>query len=215
LKEQRANAAEAQIPTQPSPDETAPSSPDTGSIAALPDPTPITTLTGGDPVAFCRAIPSTRLSVTGWAVAVLQGDPADAGRSDLAYGPLLTQDLPSYLRAAPQELQAKAQPIFDRANDAVASLRALGLKDRDIKKIANSTSDALLGPDKPDGATVRDKELKQIEKQLQKKKIDPAQLGPAANGFLASHGDPTPLMDLGNVPRDVALAAGLTCANER
>ena len=210
LKEQRANAAEAQIPTQPPPDETVPSAPDTGSVAALPEPTTITTLTGGDPTAFCRAIPSTRLSVTGWAVAVLQGDPADAGRSDLAYAPLLTKDLPSYLRFAPQELQAKAQPIFDRENDAVASLRALGLKNRDLKRIAKSTSDALLGPDKPDGATVRDMILKQIEK-----KIDPAQLNQAATDFLAAHGDPAPLMDLGNVPRDVAVAAGLTCANER
>jgi hypothetical protein len=126
------------------------------------------------------------------------------------YAPLLAQDLRSYVRVAPQELQAKAQPILDRANDAVASLRALGLKDRDIKRLANATSDALLGPDKPDGTTVRDKVLKQIEK-----KIDPAQLSQAANDFLASHGDPTPLMDLGFVPRDVAIGAGLPCANER
>lgn len=211
LKEERAKAAEAQVPTQPPPGETtAPGTPDVGSITPLPEPTTITTLTGGDPVAFCRTIPSARLSVTGWAVAILQGDPADAGRSDLVYGPLLAQDLRSYVGVAPQELQAKAQPILDRANDAVATLRSLGLKDRDIKRLANATSDALLAPDKPDGTTVRDKELKQIEK-----KIDPAQLETAASDFLASHGDPTPLMDLGFVPRDVAIAAGLTCANER
>jgi hypothetical protein len=179
-------------------------------VAPLPEPTPIATLTGGDPVAFCRAIPSTRLSVTAWAVAVLQGDPAAAGRSDLAYAPLLARDLPSYIRVAPQELQAKAQPILDRANDAVASLRALGLKDRTIKRLADSTSDALLGPDKPDQATVRDDVLKQIEK-----KIDPAQLDQAANDFLASHGDPTPLMDLGSVSREVGVAAGLPCAAQR
>jgi hypothetical protein len=211
LKEERANAAEAGIPTQPPPDETtAPGTPDAGSVAPLPEPTPIATLTGGDPVAFCRAIPSTRLSVTAWAVAVLQGDPAAAGRSDLAYAPLLARDLPSYIRVAPQELQAKAQPILDRANDAVASLRALGLKDRTIKRLADSTSDALLGPDKPDQATVRDDVLKQIEK-----KIDPAQLDQAANDFLASHGDPTPLMDLGSVSREVGVAAGLPCASQR
>jgi len=216
LKEERAKAAEAQIPTQTSPDETAPSgSPDVGSVAPLPEPTTITTLTGGDPVAVCRALPSVKLSVTAWAVAALQGDPGDAGRSDLAYAPLLTNDLPSYLRVAPQELQSKAQPIFDRAKDAVASLRALGFKDRDIKRLADSTSDALLGPDHPDGTTVRDKVLKQIEKQIERKKGDPGQLGQAANDFLASHGDPTPLMDLGFVPQDVATAAGLPCANER
>ena len=211
LKEERTKSAEAQIPAQPPPDETTtPGTPDTGSVAPLPEPTTITTLTGGDPVAFCRQIPSTTLSVTAWAVAALQGDPAAAGSSDLAYAPLLARNLPSYIRAAPQELQAKAQPILDRANDAVASLRALGLEDRDIKRLANATSDALLGPDKPDGGTVRDQVLKQIEK-----KVDPTQLNQAANDFLASHGDPTPLMDLGFVPRDVAIAAGLPCANQR
>jgi hypothetical protein len=210
LKEERAKAAEAQIPTQPPPGETAPSSPDVGSVAPLPEPTTITTLTGGDPVAFCRAIPSTKLSATQWAVAILQGDPADAGRSDLAYAPLLAHDLGSYVKVAPQELQARAQPILDRANDAVASLRALGLTDRDIKRLANVASDALLAPEKPDGTTVRDQVLKQIEK-----KVDSSQLNQAATDFLAAHGDPTPIMDLGFVPHDVAVAAGLPCASQR
>jgi hypothetical protein len=210
LKEERAKAAEAQVPAQPPPDETAPGTPDAGSVAPLPEPTTIVTLTGGDPVALCREIPSTQLGVTSWAAAALQGDPAAAGRTDLAYAPLLARDLSSYIRVAPEELQAKAQPILDRANDAVASLRALGLKDRAIKRLAGATSDALLGPDKPDSATVRDRVLKQIEKR-----IDAAQLNQAANDFLASHGDPTPLMDLGYVPPDVAIAAGLTCANAR
>jgi hypothetical protein len=211
LKEQRAKANEAQIPAQPPPDATAaPASPDVGSVSPLPEPTEITTLTGGNPAAFCRAQPSTRLSVTGWAVAILQGDPADAGRSDLAYAPLLTQDLSSYVKVAPQELQAHAQPILDREKDAVASLRALGLKDRDIKRLATATSDALLAPGNPDGTTVRDKVLKQIEK-----KIDPAQLSQAANDFLAAHGDPAPLMDLGSVSKEVGVAAGYPCASEK
>lgn len=210
LKEERAKAAEVQATTPPPPGETAaPGAPDVGALAPLPEATVIATLTGGDPVALCREIPSATFSVTGWAVAALQGDPAAAGRSDLAYAPLLARELRSYVRVAPQELQAKAQPILDRANDAVASLRALGLEDRAIKRLAGATSDALLGPDKPDGATVRDQVLKQLEKR-----IDPAQLNQAANDFLASHGDPTPLMDLGNVPQDVAIAAGLPCANE-
>jgi hypothetical protein len=210
LKEERAKANEAQIPAEPPPDATAPASPDVGSVTPLPEPTEITTLTGGNPAAFCRAQPSVRLSVTGWGVAILQGDPADAGRSDLAYAPLLTHDLGSYIKVAPQELQAKAQPILDREKDAVASLRALGLKDRDIKRLANATSDALLGPDNPDGTTVRDKMLKQIEK-----KVDPAQLSQAANDFLAAHGDPTPLMDLGSVSKEVGVAAGYPCASEK
>jgi hypothetical protein len=211
LKEERAKAQEAQIPAAPPPDATAaPASPDVGAVTPLPEPTVITSLTGGNPAAFCRVLPSARLSVTAWAVAILQGQPTDAGLSDLAYAPLLTQDLGAYVKVAPQELQAQAQPILDRESDAVASLRALGLKDRDIKKLASKTSDLLLGPDKPDGTTVRDKLVKQLEK-----KIDAPRLEQAATDFGNAHGDPTSIMDLGSVSREVGIAAGLPCAAGR
>lgn len=211
LKEERAKANEAQIPAQPPPDATAaPASPDVGAVTPLPEPTVITTLTGGNPAAFCRVLPSVRLSVTAWAVAILQGQPAEAGLSDLAYAPLLTQDLGAYIKVAPQELQAQAQPILDRENDAVASLRALGLKDREIKLLATKASDRLLGPDKPDGTTVRDKLVKQLEK-----KIDAPRLEQAATDFGNAHGDPTSIMDLGSVSREVGIAAGLPCAAEK
>ena len=114
------------------------------------------------------------------------------------------------MKVAPQELQAQAQPILDRATDAVASLRALGLKDRDIKKLASSASDLLLGPDKPDGTTVRDKLLKQLEK-----KIDTPRLEQAATDFGNAHGDPTAIMDLGSVSKEVGVAAGYPCAAEK
>ncbi|HEV3135944.1 MAG TPA: hypothetical protein VG348_14730 [Acidimicrobiia bacterium] len=211
LKEERAKANEAQIPASPPPDATsAPASPDVGAVTPLPEPTVITSLTGGNPAAFCRVLPSARLSVTAWAVAILQGQPTDAGLSDLAYAPLLTQDLRSYTKVAPQELQAQAQPILDRENDAVASLRALGLKDRDIKRLASTASDLLLGPDKPDGTTVRDELVKQLEK-----KIDAPRLEQAATDFGNAHGDPTSIMDLGSVSKEVGVAAGYPCAAEK
>ncbi len=89
-------------------------------------------------------------------------------------------------------------------------LRALGLKNADIKRLAKAAPDALLGPDSPDGTAVRAKLLKQIEK-----KVDPQQLRQAATDFLNAQGDPTPLMDLGNVPQEVGIAAGYPCASER
>ena len=210
LKEERTKAAEAGIPAEPPPDTTAPGSPDVGPVTPLPEPTVITTLTGGNPAAFCRVLPSAKLSVTAWAVAILQGQPSDAGLSDLAYAPLLTQDLGAYMKVAPQELQAQAQPILDRATDAVASLRALGLKDRDIKKLASSASDLLLGPDKPDGTTVRDKLVKRLEK-----KIDAPRLEQAATDFGNAHGDPTAIMNLGSVSPEVGIAAGYPCASAK
>src|SRR5436190_982697 len=210
LKEERAKAAEAGIPAEPPPDTTAPGSPDVGPVTPLPEPTVITTLTGGNPAAFCRVLPSAKLSVTAWAVAILQGQPSDTGLSALAYAPLLTQDFGAYMKVAPQELQAQAQPILDRATEAVTSLRALGLKDRDIKKLASSASDLLLGPDKPDGTTVRDKLVKQLEK-----KIDAPRLEQAATDFGNAHGDPTAIMDLGSVSKEVGVAAGYPCAAEK
>ncbi len=127
-------------------------------------------------------------------MAVIQDDPSEAGLADLAYGPALADSLGPYLASAPQELVAKAQPIADRAKAAVDQLRALGLKDRDIKRLAKAAPDALLGPDSPDGTAVRDRLVEQLAK-----KIDPDQLHQAGADFLGAQGDPTPLMDLGVV----------------
>ncbi len=208
LKEQRTRAQEEQIPAPP-PTE-AGAAPDVGAVTPLPEPAVITTLTGGDPARFCRAVPAAKLSITAWAVAVIQDDPSQAGLADLAYGPALVDDLRPYLATAPQELAAKAQPIADRAQAAVDRLLALGLKKADIKRLAKAAPDALLGPASPDGTAVRDKLVKQLEK-----KVDPAQLRQAAADFLVAQGDPTPLMDLGNVSPEVGIAAGYPCASDR
>jgi hypothetical protein len=207
LREDRAKANSAQIPPEPPPHAAAPA-PEPGQVRPLPEPTLITSLTGGNPARFCRVVPSTTLAVSAWAVAVLGADPSEAGLADLAYGPVLARDLGPYVKAAPDELLPHATPILDRANAAVESLRALGLKDRDIKRLAKSASDQLLGPDSPDGTVVRAELIKQLEKT-----VDPAALQQAAADFGAAHGDPTVLMDLGFVPREVGVAAGYPCAS--
>src|SRR5262245_12108971 len=205
LQEERQKAQEQRIPAAPPPQEGA--APDTGSVTALPEPTQITSLTGGNPIRFCRVFRNATLPVTAWAVAVIQDDPTQAGLADLAYGPALVDGLGPYLASAPQELAVKAQPIADRARAAVDRLKALGLKNRDIKRLAKTAPDALLGPASPDGTAVRDKLVKQLEK-----KVDPDQLRQAAADFLAAQGDPTPLMDLGIVSQEVGVAAGYPCA---
>jgi hypothetical protein len=209
LREERTKAQEAQIPTEPPPPEaTAPGSRDVGQVTPIPESTVITTLTGGDPDRFCHVLPETELTVIAWAVAILQADPAEAGVTDLVYAPALSADLQRYVKVAPQELVAQAQPILDRARAAVERLKALGLKNADIKRLAKAAPDALLGADSPDGTAVRAKLVKSLEK-----KIDPEQLRQAGADFLAAQGDPTPLMDLGFVPRDVGVAAGYSCAS--
>jgi hypothetical protein len=208
LREERTKAQEAQIPTEPPPEPGA--TPDPGQVTPLPEASVITTLTGGDPSRFCRVLPAARLTITAWAVAILQGDPAEAGLTDFAYAPALAQDVRSYVDAAPEELASRATPILDRARAAVTSLRTLGLTDGDIKRLAKAAPDALLGPDSPDGTAVRAKLIKSLEK-----KIDPEPLRQAAADFLAAQGDPTPLMDLGFVPQEVGIEAGYPCASER
>ena len=210
LGEERTKAQEAQIPTAPPPESPAPGSPDVGQVTPLPESTVITTLTGGNPARFCRVFPAAELTVTAWAVAILQADPAEAGLADLAYAPALVKDLGPYLATAPEELGAKAQPISDRARAAADTLRTLGLKNADIKRLAKAAPNALLGPDSPDGTAVRAKLLEQIEK-----KVDPQQLRQAATDFLNAQGDPTLLMDLGNVSPEVGVAAGYPCASEQ
>ncbi len=207
LEEDRAKANAAQIPPEPPPHAAAPT-PEPGQVRPLPEPTLFTTLTGGNPARFCRAVPSATLAVSAWAVAVLGADPSEAALADLAYGPVLARNLDPYVKVAPQELVPRATPILDRANAAVEGLRALGLRDRDIKRLANSASDQLLSPDSPDGTVVRAALINQLEK-----KVDPEALRQAAADFGAAHGDPTPLMDLGFVPREVGVAAGYPCAS--
>jgi len=100
LREERTKAQASQIPTAPPPEATAPGSPDVGQVTPIPESTVITTLTGGDPARFCRVFPAAELTITAWAVAILQADPAEAGLADLTYAPALVDDLQPYLAAA-------------------------------------------------------------------------------------------------------------------
>jgi hypothetical protein len=205
--EEQPEKANATQPAEPPPDPGTPASPDVGQAAPLPESTVITTLTGGDPVRFCPALPAAERSAHAWAVAILHAEPVDAGLTDFAFAPLLVRDLRAYVEAAPQELVARADPILQRARDAVASLRALGLRDRDIKRLGSTASDALSGPDSPNSLRVRATLVAALEK-----KVDPERLRQAAVEFSTAHGDATALLDLGFVPPEVAAAAGYSCA---
>jgi hypothetical protein len=93
--------------------------------------------------------------------------------------------------------------------EAVAIRRALGLMDRDINQLANAAPDSLLGPDSPDGTVVRAKRVKQFEKNV----YPGAAKRPRTSS--ATHGDPTPLLELGFVPPEVGVAAGYPCASDK
>jgi hypothetical protein len=214
LKEERAKRLvppDTQPPAEQPPNGTAPPPPEATPLSRLPEPTLITTLTGGNPARFCRVLPSTNLSVSAWAVAILDNAPAETGLTDFAYGPLLARDVKAFVDVAPEELAPRAAPILARARDAVARLQALGLTARDIKQLADAASDDLLSPKSPDGLKVRADLVKKVEKKLAKK-VDPDALRQAAAEFAGSQADPATLLDLGNVPTEVGVAAGYPCA---
>ena len=99
---------------------------------------PITTLTGGDPAAFCAVLADARIVLYGWTLA-LATEPADeAGQADLAFAPTLVRRLPAYLSSAPTELKARAQPVLDRARDALQVLRDAGVDDAGIDRAGRS-----------------------------------------------------------------------------
>jgi hypothetical protein len=212
LKEERSKRLAEPPPTAP-PAETPPQGdaatppPEPTGVARLPEPTLITTLTGGDPARFCRALPAANLVLTPWALAIVDSSLVDSGLTDYAYGPLLARDIKPLADASPQEIAPRLAPIVERARASVASLRALGLSTRDIKKLADAASDALLSPQKPDGLQVRADIVKRLEK-----KVDPERLRQAAEQFRTGQADPVTLLDIGNVPPEVGVAAGYPCA---
>ena len=84
----------------------------------------VTTLTGGDPGRFCPTITDVLASVTAYAEAVLTEPASDVGLSDLAFAPYLVRALTPYLEAAPIELFERADPLRQRAEQAVQALGA-------------------------------------------------------------------------------------------
>jgi hypothetical protein len=176
------------------------------SAPPIPDGTVITHLTGGDPDAFCAAIPPAVRAVVAWAETILGDGPAQAGITDLVYGPVLVQDLGPYVRAAPVELAQRMQPLLARGQAAVVALKALGVSDTDVAKLA-ALATADLGPvDAPDGVTVRAQLVEEIEKR-----VDADRLEQAAIVFGAGQPDPATQLDLGSVSDQAAQASGFNC----
>jgi hypothetical protein len=163
-------------------------------------------LTGGSPEKFCPALPVAVRAITAWAEAVLGDEPAEVGVTDFAYAPVLQRDVGAYVDAAPNEVAQRANPILARARDGVAALRALGLKDADIKRLADLGGERLGAEDSPDGVTVRADLVKVLEER-----VAPERLRESAVVFSSGQSDPASLLDLGFVPTDVAHAAGLDC----
>jgi hypothetical protein len=170
---------------------------------------PITTLTGGDPAAFCAAIADGIGPLYGWAVAGSSEPPSEQGRADLAFAPTLVRHLTPYLAAAPEEMAVRARPILARAQAAVAVLTGLGLSDAAIEAQAQLADERLAQGTALDALSVEEELLTALADQPPN--VGLASVQAAARSFAAANPQPPELYELGDVSGAVAEASGFGC----
>jgi hypothetical protein len=163
----------------------------------------ITTLTGGDPAAFCDAQPEAFDVVETYAEALLS-EPADTtATTDALYAPWLVEVLTPYIQAAPKELAARAQPVLGRAT---AAMTATGLDPAGADDVVAAGRQAVAGSPDIDGATLQTRLQATMLQHVKQDALDAAvkELGPTPGDLFA-------FTDLGSVAPDVARTAGYTC----
>jgi hypothetical protein len=173
----------------------------------VPKSTVVTSLTGGDPQRFCPTLAPTARHVVAWAETILSDDADTAGLTDLAYGPLLTRTLGTYVDAAPVELADLARPILSRAEAAVETLHVLGLDDAAIARLADDAARSVEGTGTPDGITTATKVVAELERSIPRERLTNAALV-----FESGQPDAATVLDLGYVSNGVGQAAGFDCA---
>ena len=105
-------------------------------------------------------------------------------------------------------MRAQVKPFTDRIARSMAELRALGLDDQRIARLAELTNEQLNSPDKPDAATIEVKLVNELQGL-----VGPQAVSDAGTRLTNAGGGPDALVDvdLGTVPEDVAKAAGYDC----
>jgi hypothetical protein len=165
--------------------------------------TPIRTLTGGDPAAFCPAVPAANRAANVWALASFVATPSSRGLPDLAFGPLVVRDLGRAYAVAPQELAQQGALALARARAAVESLRTLGFDQESIDRLADRAADEAASPDNPDPVVVQQRLVDELGRQVGTDRVNAA-----AAAFASANPEPPGLFDLGDVSPEVASAYG-------
>ena len=182
--------------------------PVTSDLPPPPDPTPIESLTGGDPFTFCPTVPPALRAAATWGEAILGASPAEAGMIDLVYGPLLRRDLSPYVDTAPNELADASRgrcSAGPRPRSAPSGTWAS--REQDIKELAKSATRALDSPTQPDGLSVS-----LFLANVLRQKIDENRLNEIAVVFASGQPDPATMLDFGYVPPEVSAASGFSSA---
>jgi hypothetical protein len=165
--------------------------------------TAITALTGGDPAAFCQAVPDADRAVNAWALASFVTPPGGRALPDFAYGPLVARDLGTAYAVGPQELVRQGALALARARAAVGALQTLGLDQAAIDDLANRAQTELTSAQDRDPAIVQEVLLGQLHLRVGADKVNAA-----ATAFANANPEPPGLFDLGDVSDAVAQRDG-------
>ena len=171
--------------------------------------TPIPRLTGGDPAAFCAALPEARKAIYAWALGASTEPDGEAGQHDLAFGPVLARRLPAFVAAAPTELAARAQRVLDRARAAVAALESLGADEDSVTLLADQADQALSAVAGLD-TTAAEQEVVAAAAET----VGADRFASGALAFATANPQTPELFDLGEVPEAVGRPAGYGCLYE-
>ncbi len=174
-------------------------------VSLLAQPTPITTLTGGDPAAFCANTEETGQAIVTWAVSSIGAPPGQVLRPDLTMAPLVARQVQAILPSSPDEVKAHLALVDQRSAQGVAALKALGLTDVQLAQLADAAAKDLADP-QTDEETVE-----QHVADLLTGMVGRAKLADAVRRFGKDHPRPANLFDLGQVSPAVANSSGYTC----
>jgi hypothetical protein len=173
--------------------------------SALRAPTPIGSLTGGNPDAFCARVGDIVDVMVAWAIADLSKPPTAKGLPALTYGPLARRVIGEVVRFAPTELALQLQAAVDEGDAATTALQQAGFTAADVDSLADTLFTQLTAPD-GDSATAE---------QMITDRLD-ARLGrdgtvALAQAFDRDHPTSGAVFDLGDVSEAVAEESGYGC----
>ncbi len=174
-------------------------------VSLLSQPTPITTLTGGDPGVFCATVGSTLSPIVTWALSSIGAPPGQVLRPDLTMAPLVARQVQAALPSAPAEVKAHLALVEQRSAQGVAALQALGLTDAQIGELADTAAKDLAARDPDDQA------VEQHVADVLTRMVGKAELAAAVRRFGDEHPRPEGLFDLGEVSPALATSSGFTC----
>ena len=175
------------------------------SSSALRTPTVVSSLTGGDPAAFCRVVRPWVGVMAGWSLAELSAPPAASGLPSLLFGPLVDRQMGAVMASAPDELVGRFTAARDQSAAAVQALRDAGLTQEQIDQLADAMADQLAS-DQPDAAVAA---LRVDE--LLKGMLGADRTTAVAAAFGRSHPLDPAVFDLGDVSDQVASDSGYAC----